>query len=336
MVKYIIRRIVIMIPVLIGVLFIVFTLNQLMPGDPVINMIGTRFTPEQYAAAAHTLGLDQPFFVRFWNYIVGVVTHFDLGTSYQTHRSVSAMIIERIPVTLKLGIYSSIFTFVLGVPLGIVSAIKQYSVIDFSVTTISMVLAAMPGFWLAMLLMLSLSLSLELLPSSGIGTWQHWVMPILAQGLMPIAIVARMTRSSMLEVVRQDYIVMAFAKGLSERAVILRHELKNALIPIITVFGMQMSMIFGGSVVIEMIFSMPGMGTLLMAAINNRDYPTIMGVVFMISLCVCIINLLVDPAYAAADPRIKAQFTGGLQRKRKDDSVAEALEEDAEAGGAVA
>jgi len=304
-----------MIPVLLGVLFIVFALSQFMPGDPVINKLGSNYTPEQYAAAAHAMGLDKPFLAQFWDYLVGVVTRFDLGTSYQSHRAVSTMIFERVAVTLKLGIFSSIVTLGLGVPLGILSAIKRYSPLDFTVTTVSLFFASMPGFWLGMMMMILFSLTLGLLPSSGIGTWQHWVMPVLAQGLMPIAMIARMTRSSMLEVIRQDYIRTARAKGLSERVVIYRHALRNALIPVITVFGMQMSMIFGGSIIIEMIFSMPGMGTLLMAAINNRDYPTIMGVVFMISLFVCIINLIVDLIYAAVDPRIKAQFE--VKRKKQ-------------------
>jgi peptide/nickel transport system permease protein len=316
MILFALRRVLVMIPVLLGVLFIVFTLSQFMPGDPVINKLGADYTAEQYAAAEHAMGLDKPFFVQFWDYLVGVATHFDLGTSYQSNREVSTMVFERIGVTLKLGILSSLFTLALGVPLGIMSAIKQYSVTDFTVTTLSLVLASMPGFWLAMVMMIAFSLVLGILPSSGIGTWQHWVMPVLAQGLMPLAAITRMTRSSMLEVIRQDYIRTAFSKGLPESAVIRRHALKNALIPIITVFGFQMSMIFGGSIVIEMIFSMPGMGTLLMAAINSRDYPTIMGVVFMISLCVCIINLIVDLVYAAVDPRIKAQFEVKRREKR--------------------
>jgi len=318
MLKFSLKRIAVMIPVLIGVLFIVFTLSHFMPGDPVLTKLGNNFTQEQYDAVSHSLGLDRPFLVQFWNYLVKFVTKFDMGTSYQSNRAVSTMIFERISVTLKLGVYSSIVTFVLGVPLGIMSALKQYSVADFSVTTLSLILASLPGFWLAMMMMLLFSLALGWLPSSGIKPWTAWIMPILAQGLMPVAVVTRMTRSSMLEVVRQDYIRTAFAKGLSDRVVIVKHELKNALIPILTIFGMQMTMIFGGSVVIEMIFSMPGMGTLLMSAINNRDYPVIMGVVLMISFTVCIINLLVDLAYAAADPRIKAQFSGGgFKRRRK-------------------
>lgn len=306
-----------MIPVLLGVLFIVFSLSKLMPGDPVLSRLGMNFTQEQYDAMKKAMGLDKSFFAQFWEYLVGIVTRFDLGSSFQTNRAVSTMIVERIGLTIWLGVFSSAITLALGIPFGILSAIKQYSVADVSVTTVSLILASMPGFWIGLIMMLAFSLTLGLLPSSGIGTWKHWVMPVLAQGLMPIAAITRMTRSSMLEVIRQDFIRTAYAKGFGKGVVIRRYALKNALIPVITVIGMQMSMIFGGSVVTEMIFSMPGLGTLLMSAINNRDYPAIMGVVLAISLCVCVINLLVDLAYAAADPRIKAQFSGGKNSRRK-------------------
>ena len=311
MVKFTIKRLLWMIPVLLGVLFIVFTLSQLMPGDPVINKLGTSYTQEQYDAMEHEMGLDQPFIVQFWDYLVGVVTRFDLGTSYKSYRAVSTMIFERLGTTLKLGIYSSLVTIIISMPLGIISARHQYSVLDYSTTTISLIFASVPGFWLAMMMMILFALKLGWLPSSGIGSWKNYVMPVLAQGLMPLASVTRMTRSSMLEVIRQDYIRTARAKGLKENVVINKHALKNALIPVITVIGMQMTMIFGGSVVIETIFSMPGLGTLLMTSINGRDYPAIMGIVFIISLSVCVINLLVDLVYAAVDPRIKAQFSNG-------------------------
>ncbi len=311
MIRFTIRRLLWMIPVLLGILFIVFTLSHFMPGDPVQSKLGTNYTQEQYDALEHEMGLDQPFLKQFWDYLVGVVTRFDLGTSYKTYRAVNTMVFERIGTTLKLGIFSSIVTIVISMPLGIISARHQYTPLDYSVTTISLIFASVPGFWLAMMMMILFALKLGWLPSSGIGTWKHYVMPVLAQGLMPLASITRMTRSSMLEVVRQDYIRTARAKGLKENVVINKHALKNALIPVITVVGMQLSMIFGGSVVIETIFSMPGLGTLLMSSINGRDYPAIMGIVFIISLSVCVINLLVDLVYAAVDPRIKAQFSAG-------------------------
>lgn len=314
MLRFTIKRLLWMIPVLLGILFIVFTLSHFMPGDPVQSKLGTNYTQEQYDAMEHELGLDQPFLKQFWDYLVGVVTKFDLGMSYKSYRPVNDMIFERLGTTLKLGIFSSIVTIVISMPLGIISARHQYSPLDYSVTTISLIFASVPGFWLAMMMMILFALKLGWLPSSGIGSWKNYVMPVLAQGLMPLASVTRMTRSSMLEVIRQDYIRTARAKGLPENKVINRHALKNALIPVITVIGMQMSMIFGGSVVIESIFSMNGLGTLLMSSINGRDYPAIMGIVFIISLSVCVINLLVDLVYAAVDPRIKAQFAAGAHK----------------------
>ena len=329
MLRFTIKRLLWMIPVLLGILFIVFTLSHFMPGDPVQSKLGTNYTQEQYDAMEHELGLDQPFLKQFWDYLVGIVTKFDLGTSYKSYRPVNTMIFERLGTTLKLGILSSIVTIVISMPLGIISARHQYSPLDYSVTTISLVFASVPGFWLAMMMMILFALKLGWLPSSGIGSWKNYVMPVLAQGLMPLASVTRMTRSSMLEVIRQDYIRTARAKGLPEKKVINRHALKNALIPVITVIGMQLTMIFGGSVVIETIFSMPGLGTLLMSSINGRDYPAIMGIVFIISLSVCVINLLVDLMYAMVDPRIKAQFAAGANkgkpmwlRKLKKGSVA--------------
>ena len=316
MLKFTIRRLLVTIPVLLGVLFIVFSLNHFMPGDPVVSKIGSNYTQEQYDRVEHEMGLDKPFLVQFVDYVVGIVTRFDLGDSYQSNREVRTMILERVGVTLKLGLLSVLVTVILGVPLGVISAIKQYSPLDYGVTTVSLILAAVPGFWLAMMMMILFSLKLGWLPAGGITSWKCYIMPVMAQGLMPLASVTRMARSSMLEVIRQDYIRTARAKGLSEAKVVTRHALKNALLSVITVIGMMISMIFGGSMVIEMIFSMPGMGTMLMSAINSRDYPVVMGVVFMISLFTCITNLLVDLAYAAVDPRIKAQFASSGRKKK--------------------
>ena len=294
MLKFTIRRLLVTIPVLLGVLFIVFSLSHFMPGDPVVSKIGSNYTQEQYDRVEHEMGLDKPFLVQFVDYVVGIVTRFDLGDSYQSNREVRTMILERVGVTLKLGLLSVLVTVILGVPLGVISAIKQYSPLDYGVTTVSLILAAVPGFWLAMMMMILFSLKLGWLPAGGITSWKCYIMPVMAQGLMPLASVTRMARSSMLEVIRQDYIRTARAKGLSETKVVTRHALKNALLSVITVIGMMISMILGGSMVIEMIFSMPGMGTMLMSAINSRDYPVIMGVVFMISLFTCITNLLVS------------------------------------------
>ena len=195
---------------------------------------------------------------------------------------------------------------------------RQYSILDYVTTILATFFAAMPNFWLALMGGIIFSQNLQLLPASGLSTWKHWIMPVICIGIGPIALVVRMTRTSMLDVVRQDYIRTARAKGVKERAVIYKHALRNALIPVITVIGMQLSVIFGGSIIVETIFSIPGMGMLLLDAINSQDYPVILGCVLVLSLAVCVINLLVDLAYAAADPRIKAQYTGGKKKKKAD------------------
>lgn len=330
MLKYIIKRILWCIPVLLGVIFIVFAINRLVDtGDPVAAMLGSNYTQEEYAAKEAELGLDQPFFKQFYDYIVGLVTEGDMGVSYSTKRPVSLEIQERFPVTIKLALVSILIAVILGIPFGIISATKQYSVADYSVTTVSLIFAGMPGFWLALMLMLLFSLEIKWFPASGLGTFKHWVLPALASGLSFIATITRMTRSSMLDVVRQDYIRTARAKGLSENKVITRHALKNALIPIITTIGFQFGILVSGSVIVETIFSFPGLGTLMMTAITNRDYPVIQGCVIVLAALICIINLVVDLAYGFVDPRIMSQMTAGKKHRQKKAAAAAAAGKEA-------
>ena len=317
MIKYIVKRLLQMIPVLLGVLIIVFSLSYLMPGDPVLNQLPDNYTQEQYDQVEHEMGLDQPYLVQLGQYIWGVVTRLDLGTSYMTNRAVSATIAERVGVTIQLGVLSVCVTVVLGIPFGIISAIKQKTALDYTVSILAVVLASIPGFWLALMGIVVFSIKLNLLPASGLSTPLHYVLPVAASGMMSLAGTTRMTRSSLLEVIRQDYIRTARAKGLREMAIIRKHALKNALIPVITMIGGQISMVIGGNVIIESIFNIPGIGSLMVTGINNRDYPTIMGITLVIAVFVCCMNLLVDLAYAAIDPRIKAQFAGGGKRRKK-------------------
>lgn len=317
MIKYIIKRLLQMIPVLLGVLIIVFSLSYLMPGDPVLNQLPDNYTQEQYDQVEHEMGLDQPYLVQLGQYIWGVVTRLDLGTSYMTNRAVSATISERVGVTIQLGVLSVCVTVVLGIPFGIISAIKQKTALDYTVSILAVVLASIPGFWLALMGIVVFSIKLNLLPASGLSTPLHYILPVAASGMMSLAGTTRMTRSSLLEVIRQDYIRTARAKGLREMAIIRKHALKNALIPVITMIGGQISMVIGGNVIIESIFNIPGIGSLMVTGINNRDYPTIMGITLVIAVFVCCMNLLVDLAYAAIDPRIKAQFAGGGKRRKK-------------------
>lgn len=316
MIKYIIRRLLLIVPVFLGVLLIVFTIQYFMPGDPVSNLLGVNYTQEQYDKLFLQLGLDQPFWTRFWNYLVDVVVHQDLGTSWQSSMPVSSEIAPCIGVSLKLGLLSTCAVILVGIPLGVLAAIKQRTVIDYTATTISVFFAAVPGFWLALMMMILFCLKLRWFPSSGISTWKHYILPVLCSSAMTMASTTRMTRSSMLEVIRSDYIRTARAKGVSEKRVIVRHALRNALIPIVTSLGAHLGTIIGGSVVIETIFSIPGMGPYLMTAIGNRNYPAVMGVVVVIALFISIMNIVVDLIYALIDPRIRAQFSRSGAKKR--------------------
>lgn len=315
--KYIVKRLLWMIPVVLGVLLIVFFISYITPGDPVKIILGSNYTEELYIAKTQELGLDKPFLAQYVQYVVDLFTKGSMGTSYTYGHSVAEQIWSRMGITLQIGLLGVLLTVIIGVPIGILSATKQYSVLDYSVTTLSTLFAAMPNFWLALLCILLFSLKLGWLPATGFGTWKQLVLPVVTNALTSVAVVARMARSSMLEVIRQDYIRTARSKGLKEGAIIRRHALKNSLIPVLTVIGMQMSMVMGGSVIIETIFSIPGLGAYMMAGISARDYPVINGCVIILSLSICIMNLLVDIAYAYVDPRIRSQYTKKTKKKKK-------------------
>lgn len=316
MIKFIIKRLLIIIPTLLGVLLIIFTITYLIPGDPAQLSLGSKYTEEDYLQRREELGLDKPFAERFFLYIKDVVTELDLGTSFNTKRPVSTMIGERIGTTIMLGLLSSAIAIVIGVGIGILSAVKQYSPIDYAATTFSVIFSAAPGFWVALLAIAVFALRLGW-PAGGLDTWKHYILPVSCLALSPISLITRMTRTSMLDVIRQDYIRTARAKGVSERNVIFNHSLKNAMIPVLTVIGAQLTVVVGGSFIIESIFSIPGIGKLLINAIDNRDYPVIQGTVLVLSLCVCVINLIVDIAYAYVDPRIKSQYMRTNRKREK-------------------
>jgi len=316
MLGYVFKRLLIMIPTLLGVLLIIFTITYFIPGDPAKLALGSNYTEEAYEAKRAELGLDKSYVERYVSYVVGVVTDFDLGTSYESKKPVSSLIASRIGITIKLGILSSIVTIVIGVGIGILSAVKKYSPIDYGVTTFAVIFSAAPAFWVALMSMLVFCLKLKLLPAGGIGGWRYMILPVLCMAVSPISLVARMTRTSMLDVINQDYIRTARAKGVKERKVIFSHALKNALIPVITVIGAQLTMVVGGSFIVESVFSIPGIGMLLLSAIGTRDYPVIQGTVLVLSFFVCIINLITDVAYGFVDPRIKSQYENTAKRRK--------------------
>lgn len=310
MYKYILKRLLTMIPVLLGVSLIGFFLIYISPGDVVDSIVaqGGVYSEEDEANLRHEFGLDQPFAVQYVNYIKGIVTKFDFGTSYLTKRSVTSEILERFPTTMLLACLGVLVAVVIGVPAGIISATKQYSIFDNIVTPLSLMGVSMPGFWLGLLLIVVFSVRLGWLPASGFYGPQYWILPALTIGTSAAAFIMRMTRSSMLEVIRQDYIRTARAKGQTERVIITKHALKNALIPIITATGLQFGFLLGGSILAESVFAIPGLGKLILDGIKSRNYPVVQGGVLFIAFTFSFVNLLVDVIYAYADPRIKSLY----------------------------
>jgi peptide/nickel transport system permease protein len=297
-----------MIVVLVGVVLLIFTLMNTIPGNPVQLILGSNATEEDVLRLEEELGLHDPFFKRFFNYLSGIITRFDFGSSYRTRKPVVSEIVARFPYTLKLALLSTVVSTIIGMGCGIVAATKQYSLFDGLATTIALLGVSMPIFWLALMLILFFSIYINLLPVSGSYGWQYWVLPVATVGLTGAASIMRTTRSSMLETIRQDYIRTALAKGESKRVVIFRHAFKNAFIPIITVIGMQFGGFLGGSVISETVFAIPGIGKYTIDAIKQRDQLVVMGSILFLSFCVCFINLVVDLLYCVIDPRVKVQY----------------------------
>ena len=316
MIKYIIRRILLMIPILLGVSIIVFTIMAMTPSDPASIILGTGATQEQIQQLNHELGYDRPLVTRFVDYITDLVFHFDMGTSYRSGRAVSEEIAAKFPVTVLVAFLAMFFATAIGVPLGVLSAVKQYSLLDTVPTFVSLILAAIPGFWLGMMLMTWFSLNLHWFPSSGIGSWKNFVLPTAALAIPYAAQQLRFTRSSMLETIRADYIRTARAKGASEQAVIWKHAMKNALLPVITITGMNFGGLIGGAVATETLFALPGLGNLLINSIRQKDIPVVMGSTIFLAAIFSVIMLIVDIMYAMVDPRIKSKYTGGRRTKR--------------------
>ena len=307
MLKYIARRLLMLIPVLLGVTLLVFSLMYITPGDPVDSLLGDNATPEAREALREELGLNGGYFERFFNYVVRLLRG-DMGICYSTRQTVATRIAQTFPNTVKLASFAVVFAVVFGLTFGIVSAIRQYSIIDNIVMSISMIGISMPSFWCGLLLMLLFCVKLKWLPASGFDSFSCVILPGIALGVNSAASIARMTRSGMLEVIRQDYISTARAKGLSEFKVVMVHALKNALIPVITTIGMQFGLLLGGAVLIESIFAIPGVGKMMVDAIKSRNYPVVQGGVLVIALSFCLVNLVVDILYAYVDPRVRSQY----------------------------
>lgn len=306
MFKFVVRRLLSLIPTLLGVSFIVFALLYLTPGDAVTAKMAANSPKEAMEAAREELGLNDPFLVQYGRYLGGLFRG-DMGTSYHTQQSVAKTLGQLFPNTLKLATFALSIAVFFGIGFGVISAVKKYSILDNITMVLGLIGLAMPIFWSGLLLILLFSVKWKLLPPSGFDSFKAMILPAVALGFQSTAVIMRQTRSSMLDVLDKDYIRTARAKGLGEAAVISIHALKNALIPVITTIGLQMGGLLGGSVLTETIFSVPGIGRLMVDSVKTRDYPIILGGVLFIAGTYCIISIVVDILYGFADPRVRTK-----------------------------
>jgi peptide/nickel transport system permease protein len=312
MVKYILKRLLMAIPVIILVSIVTFSLVHLAPGDPVQMLLGIYADPGLVAVLQKQLNLDKPIITQYFLWVKNVLKG-DLGVSFRSKTSVSSLILERYPRTLLLSVLGLSIAILFSIIAGVIAASRRNSAIDISVMTFAIIGISIPEFWMAIILILFFGLFLKWLPVMGyipmlqnpLESLRHLILPALALGITQASITARMTRSEVLEILGQDYIKTARAKGLKENTVIFKHALKNALIPIVTIIGVQFAFLMGGTVVIEQIFVYPGLGQLAIQAIFNRDYPVIQGVVLLTSIVFIVINLVVDIAYTALNPKVR-------------------------------
>jgi len=312
MIRYILRRLLMFIPILLGISIIVQVLIVLAPGDPARQLVGVNAEPGEYEKIREELKLDEPIYVRYWLFLKGILKG-DFGTSFYTKRPVLQDLMARWPYTVLMAFLAILLATIIGIPLGVFAATHQYKVGDNLAVLASLITVSMPSFWLALLLVQFFSVNLRILPVSGIANWKGWVLPIVSIAVGYAASITRQMRSNMLEVVRQDFITTARAKGLTERKVLFKHALKNALIPVVQVIGSIFGFAIGGAIIAENVFSVPGLGQYTLTGLTNRDYPVIQGSVVFLSTIFCLIMLLIDVSFAFIDPRIRAQF---IRRKK--------------------
>lgn len=301
MAKYITKRVLITIPVLLGMVFVVFFMLNIVAGDPVTVMMKERVKPDVIENLRESMHLDDPFLVRFGRYVWDAL-HGDLGTSYKLKRSVTQLIVNAFPYTLKLAVWAALFSWVLGIPIGVISAVRKNSIADRLFMGFSLFGVSMPVFWIGMILQ---NLCKGFLPISGFDTWQQMILPTIVLGWQSSGKISRLTRSSLLEVMTNDYIRTAKAKGLRDVLIITRHALKNALMPVITMMAIQVASLLSGAVITETIFSIPGVGRLSVDAINARDMPLLQGTVIFTAVIIIAGNLIADILYSVVDPRIR-------------------------------
>lgn len=303
MTRYILQRLAYSLLVILGAVTIVFVLLHL-TGDPVGQLLPLDATREDREALRAKLGFDQPIYVQYFRYVSRVVQG-DFGESIRYRQPVMPLVLERMPATLKLTAASMLVALLIAIPAGIVSAVHKYSYLDTGTMFFALIGQCMPNFWLGLMLIILFGVTLRILPPAGIGTWKHLVLPAIALGGYSAAITARLLRSGLLEVLNQDYIRTARAKGLRERTVLYSHAMRNAAIPVVTIIGVQISVLLGGAIVTEYVFAYPGLGRLVLEAISARDFPIVMGAVILMALIISLTNLLVDLSYVVLDPRIR-------------------------------
>jgi len=310
MLRYVFKRLLMMIPVIIGISFLLFAVMNLTPGDPARLILGEHALQSDVDKLREEMGLNENFFVRYGNYLKDAVRG-NFGESYMLGLPVSEVVLSRFPTTLKLATGAMIIAVLIGIPVGIISAVKQYTIIDALSLFSSLLLTSMPGFWLGLMLILLFALKLDLLPAIGSDSWVNYIMPSITLAAATLAILIRMTRSTMLEVIRQDYIRTAKAKGAEGKRIIFKHALRNALLPIITVIGINFGIQLGGSVIIENVFAIPGIGSLMIDSVKMKDAPVVLASVMLVALLGGLVNLAVDIMYIFIDPRIKSQYVKG-------------------------
>ena len=308
MLRYLVRRLLLTIPVLLGVATLVFALIHFIPGDPAQAMLGEGAAPEDVAQLRERLGLDRPLLVQSASFLSGVL-HGDLGVSLRNDQPVTQQILERMPATAELALASMTIAVLIALPLGIIAAVWRGTLIDFGAMTLSLLGISVPNFWLGPLMAIVFAVELGWLPVGGRGTPAHLVLPAVTLGAALAAILARMTRASLLEELREPYVLAARAKGVSRTRAVLHHALRNSLIPIVTILGLQFGVVLTGAVITETIFAWPGIGRLLIQSISFRDYPTVQGCVLLIAVTYVGVNLITDLAYGFLDPRIRVDRT---------------------------
>ena len=306
--KFVLKRLLLIIPILLGITFLVFFIMNLTPSDPGRLILGMSARQEDVDMMNQQLGYNRPYFVRFLDYLKNIVLHFDFGTSYSSGKPVLEELMLYFPTTLKLVLMSTVLYAVIGISAGMFSAVRQYSVGDNIIRVTSMMLAAMPQFWIAMIGILVFSLFLGWLPSNGIDTWQGWILPVTMSALGTSASLARLVRTIVLETIRQDYVRTVRAKGAPEKVVLWRHVFRNSLLPIINSVGTTFALSLGGAVVIEQVYSMPGIGNLSLKALTQKDMPVVMGCTLFLATIFCLMMILIDIISAFCDPRVKAKY----------------------------